>query len=185
MNKLSEEIINKIAELAKNEPEFLDLKAHNLRAKTMLLLEGKKADEVYYVKSGCIRAYREMERRDYTDHFYFSGEVCVPFYSFFNNSPSLLSIETIEPSLIISLPKVKLGSLCNKYKYFNSIFHQMQSDFLGYHILRCARLATLSIDERHQYLIDTNSQVLELKDRYVASYIGADRGYFNRVRNDK
>src|SRR6201986_1293304 len=74
-------------------------------AKAVLLEEGKVSQNYIFIEKGCVRLFFNNNGDDKTVQFFFENEGLTSFESFVNNSPSLFTIETIEPSIIYLLPK--------------------------------------------------------------------------------
>lgn len=74
-------------------------------SKTVLLEEGKIADKIYLVRKGCLRLFFYNEGKDITFQFFFEGDFVASFDSLYRGTPSLFSLESIEPSEVVSIKK--------------------------------------------------------------------------------
>ena len=68
--------------------------------RTVLLEAGRKADRLFYVKKGVLRAAYVDDGRDITLQFFFEGQVIASIESFFKGTASEYSIETIEATTV-------------------------------------------------------------------------------------
>ena len=103
------ELIDKLKEDKKNWAKFQDsFIEREITAKTILLEEGKIANNVYYIKKGCLRMWFNKDGKDITVQFFFEGQAVASIESFMNNQPSLYYLESIEPSTIISLSLIHI-----------------------------------------------------------------------------
>ena len=76
-------------------PEITEL---SVPPKTILLEEGKVADRMYLIRKGCLRLFFNNEGRDITFQFFFEGDFVASFDSLYQRTPSLFSLESIEPA---------------------------------------------------------------------------------------
>lgn len=72
--------------------------ALSVPAKTVLLEEGMVADRIYLIRKGCLRLFFYHEGKDITFQFFFEGDFVASFDSLYKGSPSLFSLESIEPA---------------------------------------------------------------------------------------
>ena len=77
----------------------------SIPSKTVLLEEGKIADKIYLVRKGCLRLFFYNEGKDITFQFFFEGDFVASFDSLYRGTPSLFSLESIEPSEVVSIKK--------------------------------------------------------------------------------
>lgn len=104
LNKLSQ--ICK-ASLMKEVSDFnvKEIETLSIPSKTVLLEEGKIADKIYLVRKGCLRLFFYNEGKDITFQFFFEGDFVASFDSLYRGTPSLFSLESIEPSEVVSIKK--------------------------------------------------------------------------------
>ena len=74
-------------------------------AKSVLLDEGKVSQNYIFIEKGCVRLFFNKNGDDKTVQFFFENEGLTSFDSFVNHTPSVFTIETIEPSVIYLLPR--------------------------------------------------------------------------------
>lgn len=77
----------------------------SIPSKTILLEEGKIADKLYFIRKGCLRLFFYNERKDITFQFFFEGDFVASFDSLYKGTPSLFSLESIEPSEVLFIKK--------------------------------------------------------------------------------
>lgn len=73
--------------------------------KTILLEEGKIADRIYLIRKGCLRLFFYNEGKDITFQFFFENDFVASFDSLYKGTPSMFSLESLEPSEVISISK--------------------------------------------------------------------------------
>src|ERR1700744_1930096 len=74
-------------------------------ARTVLLQEGKMAQNYYFVQQGCLRVWFNNNGRDITVQFFFENQGVASVESFVKKIPSIFTIETIEPTTVLVLRK--------------------------------------------------------------------------------
>lgn len=79
--------------------------ALSIPSKTVLLEEGKAADRLYFIRKGCLRLFFYNEGKDITFQFFFEGDFVASFDSLYKGTPSLFSLESIEPSEVLFIKK--------------------------------------------------------------------------------
>ena len=82
-----------------------ELEALSISSKTVLLEEGKVADKIYLIRKGCLRLFFYNEGKDITFQFFFEGDFVASFDSLYKGTPSLFSLESIEPSEVLFIKK--------------------------------------------------------------------------------
>ncbi len=156
-------------------------------AKTVLLKQGKLAQNYYFIEEGCLRVWFDNNGKDTTFQFFFEGEGVASLESFQKNIPSIFAIETIEPTVVQVLPKAA----------FNQMLEELRQDA---EFLRV--LLDISFQRQRHYmneffsrLRDTPEQryLMLLRDRphivrrvpqhYIASYLGITRVHLSRIKN--
>ncbi len=181
------ELIDKLKEDKKNWAKFQDsFIEREIAAKTILLEEGKIANNVFFIKKGCLRMWFNKDGKDITVQFFFEGQAVASIVSFMNNQPSLYYLESIEPSTIISLSKdnfVKLGTTYPEFK--NKLRDFVFQRFRNYAQLFLSRIKD-SPRERYEDLIKSHPEIVKrVPQHYIASYLGITPISLSRIRNKK
>ena len=87
------------------------LTAFHFPSRSIILEEGKVADKLYYVRSGCLRLAFNNDGKDITFQFFFPGDIVASFDSLHNGTPSLFSLESIEPSELLAIDGKELDNI--------------------------------------------------------------------------
>ena len=168
---------------AKFQDSFIE---REIAAKTILLEEGKIANNVYFIKKGCIRMWFNKDGKDITVQFFFEGQPVASIESFMTNQPSMYYLESIEPSTIISLSKDNFVQLGNLYPEFKERFKDFSFQrFANYSQLFLSRIKD-SPRERYEDLIKNHPEIIKrVPQHYIASYLGITPISLSRIRNKK
>ncbi len=156
-------------------------------ARTILLHEGKTAQDYYFVEQGCLRLWFDNNGKDTTVQFFFENEGVASLESFRKNIPSIFTIETIEPTTVRVLSK----------KHFNQMIGELEEDpeFLK-------AMIDISFERQRHYMNEYLSRIRDtpqqryatlLKERphivrrvpqhYIASYLGITSVHLSRIKN--
>ena len=101
-------------------------------AKTVLLKEGDISQKVFLIEKGCVRAWFNHDGKDITFQFFFENSVVASIESFRKKLPSLVTIETIEPSIVWWIHKNDMDKIIEEMKdiprlrdmFINAIFER-------------------------------------------------------------
>lgn len=157
-----------------------------IASKTVLLNAGEIARYVHFIKKGCIREWYHKDGKDITFQFFTEGQPVSSIDSFMNGKPSLFSIESIEPSTIISIKKNDIEELFTDYPDMKERFHDfIFQRFRNYTQLFLSRI-TDSPKERYDDLLKNNPEMIKrIPQHYIASYLGITPVSLSRIRNKK
>jgi CRP-like cAMP-binding protein len=183
LNKLIEKINNDKA----NREKFREIfKEKEIPSKTILLLEGEIATRVHFIKKGCIREWFNKDGKDITFQFFFEGQAVASIDSFISNRPSIYTLESIEPSTIISISKENFEQLQQLYPEMKKGFQEvMFQRFQNYSRLFLSRIKDTP-RERYEDLIKNNPEIIKrVPQHYIASYLGITPISLSRIKNRK
>lgn len=72
-----------------------------IQPKTTLLSEDNVAKYIYFIEKGALRLWFNKDGKDITFQFFFEGQAVASIESFFNKTPSLFSLESIEQAEVM------------------------------------------------------------------------------------
>lgn len=160
------------------------LQTQRVPAKTTLLQEGQISKAMFFVEQGCLRTWVNNEGKDITTQFFFEGDSVSSIESFRTSQPSLYSIETLEPSVILTLSKDDFNRLMEESPELKSemeehlfarLFHAQQ---IFYSLIRN------SPQQRYEELIKRYPHIVKrIPQHYIASYLGITSVSLSRIRN--
>lgn len=157
-----------------------------IASKTVLLKEGEISNNLYFIKKGCLREWFNKDGKDITFQFFFEREPVASIDSFIHHKPSLFTIESIEPSIILSIRKADFDELITLYPEFKTVFHNFILTRFGvYGQLFLSRIKD-SPQERYEELMKNQPEILKrIPQHYIASYLGVTPISLSRIRNRK
>ena len=182
-----DKLINTIKEDKKNWVKFQKaFIEREIASKTILLNEGEIANNIYFIKKGCLREWFNKDGKDITFQFFFEGQPVASIDSFMNNTASLFSIESIELSTIISIGKDDFNELLITYPKFKDRFQDfIFQRFSNYGQLFLSRIKDTP-QERYEDLITNHPEIIKrVPQHFIASFLGITPISLSRIRNRK
>ena len=180
-------LIEKVKEDKVNWDKFGDIFIERkIESKSVLLNAGEIANYVHFVKKGCLREWFNKDGKDITFQFFMEGQPVASIDSFMNGEPSLFSIESIEPSIIISVRKDDFEKLFTIYPEFKDRFQSfIFQRFRNYAQLFLSRI-TDTPKERYDDLIKNKPEIIKrIPQHYIASFLGITPVSLSRIRNKR
>ena len=155
-------------------------------ARTILLNEGEIARHIYFIKEGCLRLWFNKDGKDITFQFFFEGQGVASIDSFIGDQPSLYTLESIEPTTLVTLRKENFIKL-------QEIFPEVKEGFQQLFFLRWRNYAQLFLSrikdtpqERYRDLLANHPDIIKrIPQHYIASYLGITPISLSRIRNRK
>ena len=156
-------------------------------ARTVLLQEGKIAQNYYFVEQGCLRLWFDNSGKDITVQFFFENEGVASLESFQKNIPSIFTIETIEPTTVQVLPKKiftqmidELGENPEFLKALMDISFQRQRHYMTEFLSRIRDTP----QQRYASLLKERPHIVKrVPQHYIASYLGITSVHLSRIKN--
>jgi CRP-like cAMP-binding protein len=156
-------------------------------AKTILLEEGNISQNYIFVEKGCVRAFFNNNGDDKTVQFFFENEGLASFESFVNNSASLLSIETIEPSVVYLLPKQYMLQLMDELSteaVFVKLILQISAKRRMHYMNEFFSFIRDTPEQRYQNLLNDRPHIVQrVPQHYIASYLGVSTVHLSRIKS--
>ena len=156
-------------------------------ARTVLLEEGVVSGQYIFIEKGSVRLFFTSDGIEKNVQFLFENEGLTSFESFVNNTPSLFSIETMEPSTLYLLPKIKvtqlLDELANEPDFLRMIL-QAVSWRQTHYINEFVSMIRDSPELRYQKLIRERPHIIQrVPQHFIASYLGITPVHLSRIKN--
>ena len=135
------------------------------------------------IHEGVCRAFYQKKGEEISVAFMFPGDYVSAYYSFLTQRPSLMGIEALSPTTLISISKRDLDELCNRYKNAERIGRLNAERIYRRKEEREIALLTMSATERYKDLNDRYPQLIQnIPLKYIASYLGIQPESLSRIR---
>ena len=157
-----------------------------IASKTVILHEGEISKQLHFIKKGCLRMWFNKEGKDITLQFFFEGQAVASIDSLLSNQPSMFTIESIEPSTIVSIKKEQMEQLHQIYPEIKDGFQDILFQrFRNYAQLFLSRIKDTP-GERYEELLKNHPEIIKrVPQHYIASYLGITPISLSRIRNRK
>jgi CRP-like cAMP-binding protein len=156
-------------------------------AKTVLLKEGEISKKLFLIEKGCIRVWYNNNGKDITLQFFFENNTVSSIESFRKKFPSLVVIETIEPSVLWWIHKKDVDRIIAEIteiaelrdKFINALFERTYS-----HMKHFFSFMKDTPAQRYLNLIEEKPQIVKrIPQHYIASYLGISAVHLSRIKN--
>jgi len=160
------------------------LRPKSVKKKQLLLREGEICDFEAYIVKGCIRTYYIDEN---------GSEVILQFAvedwwvsdigSFHERTPSLLYIEALEDSDLLTLNPAHKEELLAKVPQFERVFRLMIQRHLSALERRLIRTMAKTAEERYlDFMKQYPNIALRVPQHYIAAYLGMTPEFLSKIR---
>jgi CRP-like cAMP-binding protein len=148
-----------------------------------LLTEGKTCRHLYFLESGAVRGFYNLEGKEITYWFGFENDFVASFHSFTTGQPAVDNIQLLEGSILWSINKDSLTKLLNQY---HDIERLVRIAYEKYYIRLEERFVNSQFKtatERYENLLKENPHILErVPLTHVATYLGISQETLSRIR---
>jgi CRP-like cAMP-binding protein len=165
----------------KNALLSLDL-FHAIKKGTILLKEGQKTKNSYFVIKGCMRTYYVIDGEEKTTAFYTELEGLTP-PCVINNTPSDFYVNCIEDSILL-ISDADMGAEVNsKFPRFDTLCRLLSEELLAKQQVDFDAFKTSSPEQRYLNLIDKRPDLIQrVPQHQLASYLGIKPQSLSRLR---
>ena len=145
-----------------------ELEALSIPSKTVLLEEGKVADK----------------GKDITFQFFFEGDFVASFDSLYKGTPSLFSLESIEPSEVLFIKKGDFYRKIESNPSLRMLYEEKIIErFSFYQHLFLSRIKNTPQQRYEELLKEYPNIIQRVPQHYIASYLGITPVSLSRIRN--
>jgi CRP-like cAMP-binding protein len=157
-----------------------------VKRRQFILHPGDVCRHFTYVVSGCFRLYAaDQDGKEHNIQFAIENDWTTDLASFYDQTPSLLYIEAIEPSVILQIKHANLLDLFVAYHKFDRNFRIIIER--KYISLQTRVLQNISqpAEARYQSFLANYPQLaLRLPNTQIASYLGITPEFLSKIRKD-
>jgi len=157
-----------------------------LKKKKNFAEPGKVCNQIGLVVKGGVRYFHIKGGEEITGYFSFENEMLSSYKSFLTRQPSLLYIQALEDSQIVTLSHSALQEVCAnemlsfKMERFGRL---MAEHYLICYEDRVASFITQTPEERYNKLLETGGEVMQrIPQHYIANFLGITPVSLSRIR---
>jgi len=155
---------------------------HSVKKGTVLLKEGQKTQDSFFVLKGCIRVYYIIDGEEKTTAFYTEMDVLTP-YCVINKTPSEYFISCVEDS-ILTVSNSDMGVEMNsKFPKFDIMCRMLSEELLAKQRIDFDEFKTTSPEQRYLNLLQKRPDLIQrVPQHQLASYLGIKPQSLSRLR---
>jgi CRP-like cAMP-binding protein len=167
--------------------EYVNLfKPIRVPSRTILLAEGDISRKAYLIEKGCLRVWFNNKGEEVTFQFFFENSTVSSIESFRRNTPSLFSIETIEPCTLWWIDKADVENMLEEVSEIPAIRTQILEVMFGrtlHYMQHFLSFIRDSPQERYENLLAHQPHIVQrVPQHYIASYLGISRVHLSRIK---
>jgi len=155
---------------------------HSVKKGTVLLKEGQKTQDSFFVLKGCIRVYYIIDGEEKTTAFYTEMDVLTPS-CVINKAPSEYFISCVEDS-ILTVSNSDMGVEMNsKFPKFEIMCRMLSEELLAKQRIDFDEFKTSSPEQRYLNLLQKRPDLIQrVPQHQLASYLGIKPQSLSRLR---
>lgn len=149
----------------------------------MILKEDEVCTNIYWVVRGLVRQFYYKNDKEVTEYMASENTIVMCIESLFREQPTKLQIKTLEPTVVIALPKADLEAVAMKSVNIQILYRKILEESLILSQHHADMLRFESAQDRYQRLVKDQPQlVLRAPLVYIASYLQMTPETLSRVR---
>ena len=155
---------------------------HSVKKGTVLLKEGQKTQDSFFVLKGCIRAYYIIDGEEKTTAFYTEMDVLTP-HCVIHKAPSDYFISCVEDS-ILTVSNSDMGVEMNsKFPKFDIMCKMLSEELLAKQRIDFDEFKTTSPEQRYLNLLQKRPDLIQrVPQHQLASFLGIKPQSLSRLR---
>ncbi|ADQ16456.1 putative transcriptional regulator, Crp/Fnr family [Leadbetterella byssophila DSM 17132] len=149
---------------------------------SILLKEGQKSTESYFVLKGCIRTYYILEGEEKTTAFYTESEALTP-PCVLQNTASEFYVSSVEDSILCVSNAQMEEEINQKFPKFDAMCRVFSAELLARKNIDFDQFKTSSPEKRYLNLVENRPDLIQrIPQHQIASYLGIKPQSLSRLR---
>ena len=170
-----------LTEDEKNAIVSLDL-FRSVKKGTVLLKEGQKSKDCYFILKGCLRKYYIIDDEEKTTAFYTEMDALTP-HCVINKAPSEYFISCVEDSILTVSNSDMEVAINSKFPKFEIMCRMLSEELLAKQQIDFDEFKTSSPEQRYLNLIQKRPDLIQrVPQHQLASYLGIQPQSLSRLR---
>lgn len=154
-----------------------------LQKKAYLLRSGEVCNFIAFVESGTIRHFHFKEGIAKTCDISLETAWVTDFQSFLNQMPSKITLQAVENTTLIVLPKSALLKLYHKHPKYEGLGRLIAEEIAQRLSEIAMSLASEKPEERFQKLLKKQAAIFQrVPQKYIASFLGISPESLSRIK---
>jgi len=170
-----------LTEDEKNAIVSLDI-FHSVKKGTILLREGQKSKDSYFVLKGCIRTYYVLDGDEKTTAFYTELEALTP-NCVISKNPSEYYVSCVEDAMLLVSNTDMEAEINSKFPKFETMCRMFAEELLAKQRIDFDEFKTSSPEQRYLNLLHKRPDLIQrVPQHQLASYLGIKPQSLSRLR---
>lgn len=154
-----------------------------IEPQTSLLKAGKTERYIYFLSSGIVRGYQNVNGKLIIEHLVDAHHFFSSIESFMNETPAPDYFETVTHCKILKISKPDLELLRNYSTKWNTLIETITNEHLSCKMERVRDFQTLTAKERYlKFIKETPNLALNVSIENIASFLGMEPQSLSRIR---
>ena len=151
----------------------------------IILGEGEVCNSLLYIEQGLLRQYYVKHGKNVTEHLSYEGNGVVwCIESYFHRTPTHLSMEALEPSVVWKIPRDLMEDISDTNCDISYLYRRFFEDSLILSQVKADMLRFESAKERYSRLMQLFPEIIKRAPlTYIASYLQMSLETLSRVRS--
>ena len=147
--------------------------------------EGEVCNSLLYIEQGLLRQYYVKHGKNVTEHLSYEGNGVVwCIESYFHRTPTHLSMEALEPSVVWEIPRDLMEDISDTNCDISYLYRRFFEDSLILSQVKADMLRFESAKERYSRLMQLFPEIIKRAPlTYIASYLEMSLETLSRVRS--
>ncbi|WP_299519248.1 Crp/Fnr family transcriptional regulator [Winogradskyella sp.] len=176
IKKLSQGTDEEIAEIYNN------LTLEVFEKGEFLLKQNHICNQYFFIESGSVRLYYWKNEKDYTVWLGTEGQIFTELDSYLHQTPSLVSIESMEKSLVYRISKEKSNALAKKSLAYNTLLRRTVEEAFANMSRNIISFQSEDATERYLRVENEKNWLNKYPLKYISSFIGITQSSLSRLR---
>lgn len=152
-------------------------------AHTSLLKAGNVERYIYFLVSGIVKGYQNIEGKIVVQHLVAENEFFTSLDSFMEETPSIDYYETITACRILKISKPDYDHLYKETTFWASLVKEVTQEHLSCKLERVRDFQVLTAKERYLKFLDRHPKLaLNVSIENMASFLGVEPQSLSRIR---
>lgn len=154
-----------------------------LKRNDFLNVEGRVDTRLFYIKSGCLRAFIMDDAEEHTIRFGYENEIFTALDSFLSDRPSDFYIQALKKTNLRFVSKAKLREFIFSKEEYTHFWITVLEQFNVHQMAREMDLLISSPQERYQRVLNRSPKLFqEVPLKYIANYLRMTPETLSRIR---
>lgn len=181
-------LLNELQPISSDFEELLtsSFKIEKVGKGVVILKEGEVCQNLWFLADGLMRSFHKIGDKEITSRIMFTNHIVISAGSFFKQSASTESIESLADCILLTLPFTVLQKVYALHPPFNYHTRLITEDYFFKQEQRLYMLRKPNAEDKYRYFLEHYSNYLQaIPLKHIASYLNIARETLSRLRNKK